>query len=177
MERPTLGARGGALALEIRPFRARDSIVELTELLHWAFASLGERGLNYTAVDQTPEVTANRISRGTCFVAVIGDVLVGTVIARASDPTSRCCWFARPEVASAGQLGVSPAYQRQRIGSMLMQTAEDWARAAGFREIAVDTAEPALELIEFYRRRSYRHVGVVQWSGKVYRSAVMSRFL
>ena len=54
--------------LQIRQFQDVDSIVELTSLLHKAYARLGDMGLNYTAVDQTPEVTAKRMLGGVCFV-------------------------------------------------------------------------------------------------------------
>ena len=51
--------------LQLRLFQASDSIAELTLLLHRAYARLGDMGLNYTAVDQAPEVTAKRIRGGT----------------------------------------------------------------------------------------------------------------
>lgn len=65
--------------LHIRAFLESDSISELTVLLHRAYARLGAMGLNYTAVDQTPEVTAQRIRGGNCFVAADGARLVGWV--------------------------------------------------------------------------------------------------
>lgn len=48
----------------IRPFSATDSVAELTSLLHRAYARLAQMGLNYTAVDQSPDVTARRIEGG-----------------------------------------------------------------------------------------------------------------
>ena len=42
----------------IRVFAADDLIEHLTELLHRAYAPLGARALNYTAVDQSVETTA-----------------------------------------------------------------------------------------------------------------------
>jgi hypothetical protein len=50
--------------LKIRPFSSTDSIVEITVLLHRAYARLGQMGLNYTAVDQSTDVTAKRMSGG-----------------------------------------------------------------------------------------------------------------
>ena len=60
---------------------------------------------------------------------------------------------------------------------MLLAKAESWALENGFRELAMDTAEQATHLIELYSRLGYRHVGWVQWSGKVYRSVVLSKQL
>ena len=59
----------------IRPFEESDSIAELTALLHRAYAHLRNMGLNYTAVDQTPEVTARRIRGGNCFVVEVNSRL------------------------------------------------------------------------------------------------------
>jgi hypothetical protein len=42
-------------------------------------------------------------------------------------------------------------------------------------ELAMDTAEQATHLVELYTRLGYRHVGWVQWPGKVYRSVVLSK--
>ena len=47
-------------AIAIRPLGPHDSVEGLTELLHRAYAALGARGWNYTAVDQTIEVTGKR---------------------------------------------------------------------------------------------------------------------
>lgn len=46
-----------------------------------------------------------------------------------------------------------------------------------FKELALDTAEQAQHLIALYAGFGYRHVGFVQWPGKVYRSFVLSKAL
>src|SRR5206468_11366060 len=69
------------LAITIRPLAPHDSIDELTALLHRSYAVLGVMGLNYTAVDQTPEVTRRRNAGGLCLVAVDpADRVIGTVL-------------------------------------------------------------------------------------------------
>ncbi len=45
------------------------------------------------------------------------------------------------------------------------------------REIACDTAEPAIELIKFYTKRGYREIGYYQWGHAVYRSVILSKVL
>jgi GNAT superfamily N-acetyltransferase len=168
-----------ALAVTIRPLGPHDSIKELTALLHRSYAALGAMGLNYTAVDQTPEVTRRRNSGGLCLVAVDpADRLVGTVLfyppERTGDGSS---WFNRPEVAKCGQFGVDPSFQKQGIGSRLADAVEAEARAAHAKEIALDTAEPATHLIEWYGRRGYRFIEYAQWRGKRYRSVILSKSL
>jgi GNAT superfamily N-acetyltransferase len=163
--------------LEVRKLNGSDSLEEVTTLLHRAYASLGAMGLNYTAVDQTPQVTAKRIAGGQCFVAELTGQLVGTIVVQPTYGENECEYFTRKGVAAAHQFGVEPAAQGQGIGRALLSACEDWARARGFRELAMDTAEPAEHLICLYGRLGYVKVGHVQWPGKVYRSVVLSKVL
>jgi len=160
----------------IRELATGDSIEHLTELLHRAFAPLGRRGMNYSAVDQSSSETARRISTGLCAVATIDGTIVGTVMVEGGpDLTSDSAYYRLSGVASAHQLGVEPSHQRRGIGSALMRWAESWAVRSGYAEIAVDTAEPATELISFYTRMGYRHIEYAQWYGKRYRSVILSK--
>ena len=163
--------------LKLRHFEESDSIDELTSLLHRAYARLGKMGLNYTAVDQTPEVTAKRIQGGNCFVVTAESKLVGTIVAKPTYAQSECEYFTRSGVAAAHQFAVDPDHQGSGIGRMLLERAEQWAKESGYKELAMDTAEQATHLIELYTRLGYRHVGWVQWPGKVYRSVVLSKYL
>ena len=161
--------------LHIREFRESDSIIDLTALLHRAYARLGAMGLNYTAVDQTPDITAKRIRGGNCFVVADGIKLVGTIVAQPTYAENDCAYFTRHGVAAVHQFAVHPEHQGSGIGRMLLQRAEQWAKDSGFAELAMDTAEQATHLVELYTRLGYRHVGWVQWPGKVYRSVVLSK--
>ena len=163
--------------MHIRPLEASDSIGEITSLLHRAYARLGAMKLNYTAVDQTPEVTASRVSVGSSFVAEVNCKLVGTIVVRPSYVESQCDYFRRPNVAVANQLAVDPDHQGTGVGRLLLQRAELWAAESGFQELAMDTAEQATHLIRLYSRLGYQHVSHVQWPGKVYRSVVLSKRL
>lgn len=58
--------------IALRPFDPVDA-PGLTSFLHRAYAELGQRGLNFTAVDQDVETTLWRASRGRCWVAVDRD--------------------------------------------------------------------------------------------------------
>lgn len=163
--------------LQIRQLQDSDSIAELTSLLHRAYARLGKMGLNYTAVDQSSEVTAQRIRGGNCFVASAGAKLVGTIVVHPTDAENTCEYFTRSGVAAAHQFAVDPEHQAAGIGRMLLQRAERWAKESGFTELAMDTAEQATHLVELYAHLGYRHVAWVQWPGKVYRSVVLSKHL
>jgi len=161
----------------IRKLSSRDTFEELTTLLHRAYARLGEMGLNYTAVDQSAEVTANRIVGGQCFVAEVDGKLAGTVVVQPTYKQSDCEYFTRPGVAAIHQFAVAPEAQGNGFGRALLQACEDWALQEGYRELAMDTAEQATHLIALYSSLGYRQVGLVQWPGKVYRSVILSKAL
>jgi ribosomal protein S18 acetylase RimI-like enzyme len=163
-------------AIAIRPIGPDDNIDELTALLHRSYASLGNMGLNYTAVDQSAETTRMRLSRGFGFAAVDPqERVVGAIVFYPPRRSTGSAWLERPEVAHFGQFAVDPALQRRGIGSRLMDLVEEQAREMGAKEIALDTAEPALHLIGLYQRRGYRFIEYAQWRGKHYRSVIMSK--
>ena len=161
--------------LNIRPISPSDSIEKITQLLHRAYAKLGAMGLNYTAVDQTAEVTASRIAGGHCYVAEWQGALAGTIVVKPTYEVNDCEYFTRAGVAAVHQFGVDPSLQSKGIGRALLATSEQWAMEHGFSELAMDTAEQAQHLISLYARLGYKHVGFVQWPGKVYRSVVLSK--
>ena len=164
--------------ITIRPIHAGDSIEALTALLHRAYAPLGARGLNYTAVDQTSDVTRSRIARGVCLVAVTPDGrLCGTVLYHRTFKGTISAWLERDHVAFFGQLGVEPGMQKSGLGAQLIEAVETRARHAGAAEMAVDTAEPATHLVAWYALLGYRPIETVQWRGKKYRSVIMSKTL
>jgi predicted N-acetyltransferase YhbS len=165
--------------ISIRRFGPDDSVDRLTDFLHRAYAALGASGWNYTAVDQTADVTRERLAEGTCLVAVDGDGrIVGTImynppqVSFAGSP-----WLCRSDVAHLAQFAVEPSRHRGGIGARLMAAVETMARADGAREIALDTAEPAVHLVEWYARCGYRFIEHAQWRGKRYRSVIMSKTL
>ena len=100
-----------------------------------------------------------------------------TIVVQPTYSENDCEYFTRPGVAAAHQFAVDPDCQGLGIGRMLLAQAESWAAENGFRELAMDTAEPATHLIGWYARLGYRAVDGVQWPGKVYRSAVLSKCL
>lgn len=159
----------------IRELAATDSIVGMTTLLHAAYARLGGMGFNYTAVDQTEEVTRSRIARGHCLVAVDDGALVGTIMFHPPGRSAGCPCYERPDVATIGQFGVLPGRQGIGTGTRLLRHAEELALASGAAELALDTSEGADHLIGWYEREGFRFVEYAQWEGKSYRSVIMSR--
>lgn len=161
----------------IRLLTPDDSIAELTELLHRAYRALAERGMRFIASQQDEQTTRQRTARGECYVAATGGKLVGTITLRPCDRTHGSAWLDRPDVASVGQFAVDPAFQCCGIGSRLLRFAEQRAAILGATELALDTAEPAQDLIDFYAARGYRVIEHLQWPNVNYRSVVMSKTL
>ena len=161
----------------IRPLSPEDSIPDLTALLHRAYAGLAEMGLRFWATHQSDEVTRLRAAKGECFVAEADGVVVGTIVFMPAARTKGCPWYDRHDVASLGQFAVEPRLQANGLGRRLMSVVEERAIATGAREIALDTAEPATHLIDWYTRLGYRFVEHTQWEHTNYRSVILSKSL
>jgi GNAT superfamily N-acetyltransferase len=170
--------------ITIRPLAAGDCLTELTALLHASYASLAAQGWNFTAVDQSVEVTRQRLAEAQCFVAELAGRLVGTVAVRGPKPAGEVYiadppppLYTTPGTAILSQLAVHPDFRGQGVGEQLMDAAEGWALEQGFSKLALDTAEPAIALRRRYERRGYVAVGSVQWQGKTYASVLMTKAL
>lgn len=163
--------------IEIRQWSESDSLTELTELLHRAYKTLADMGLRFFATHQTEEQTLERISDGTCLVGIMDQRIVATITYYSPGRSDGTPWYARPDVACFGQFAVAPELQKSGIGSMLLQRVEELAQAAEVPELALDTAEGATHLIEYYSRRGYRFIEYTQWDVTNYRSVVMSKTL
>ena len=166
----------------IRPLANSDCLTELTALLHAAYASLAAQGWNFTAVDQSVDVTRERLTGAQGFVAELEGRLVGTVAVRGpkrageayiADPPPPL--YTTPGTAILAQLAVHPDCRGEGLGERLLTAAETWARDQGFAQLALDTAEPAEALRRRYERRGYATVGRIQWQGKTYVSVLMSK--
>jgi len=170
-------------AVEIRPLAARDSLAALTSLLHRAYAPLAVRGMNLGAATRTMAETERRAAQGQCFVAEQRGRVVGTVTVCGPFDLDDAPWtedvphFRDRDTAHFHQFAVDPGLQKQGIGRRLVSACEDWARARNYRRVALNTAEPAVELRALYRRLGFVEVAHVQWEGRTYRSVIMEKAL
>lgn len=162
----------------IRSYRQDDAIPPITRLLHAAYASLAAMGLRYTATYQDDEVTLRRLTRGLAFVAELDGEIVATVTLYPGPAADDLCqWYRREDVAHFGQFAVKTDLQRQGIGGRLVSLMEDKAAELGACELALDTAEPAIHLREWYEGLGFRQVETVQWGSTNYRSVILSKSL
>lgn len=163
--------------LTIRPYREEDAIPPITAMLHAAYAPLAAMGLRYTATHQSDEVTLRRLLRGFPFVGELEGEIVATVTLYPSEEESSCAWYRKPGVFSFGQFGVKPDLQGRGIGGKLIRLMEDEAGQRGAEELALDTAEGAHHLIEWYGRCGFREVERVSWDSTNYCSVILSKTL
>ncbi|WP_205761000.1 GNAT family N-acetyltransferase [Luteolibacter luteus] len=164
--------------LVIRGLRESDAIPPITKLLHEAYAPLAAMGLRYTATYQDDEVTLRRLTRGVAFVGELDEQIVATVTLYPDGVEDGPCeWYRRMGVHYFGQFAVKPDLQRQGLGRRFVQLMEVEAAKRGAEELALDTAEPAHHLREWYERLGYREVELVQWGSTNYRSVILSKSL
>jgi len=163
--------------IAIRTLKDSDSMEELTDLLHRAYAVLAEMGFRYYATHQTPKETKERITKGQCYVAVMDEKIVGTVTYYNTKNTHGSPFLNTLRVSHFGQLGVESHYQNKGIATKLIKYVEDIAIDNGDKELALDTAEGATHLIEWYEKLGYRFVEYTSWDVTNYRSVVMSKHI
>ncbi|WP_405979918.1 GNAT family N-acetyltransferase [Streptomyces sp. NBC_00158] len=185
--RPTLGAvtlrsAGGPISagprspVVVRRFCDGDSVEELTDLLHRAYADHAAAGRVFFASYQSARDTAHRLGTGECWVALRGNVLVGTVTMSASHTTPE----GYPASAAAGsfwQLAVDPSERGSGLGQRLLVLAEERIVALGSAQAVIDTSAEATELVGWYRRRGYVPVGTWRWDVTNYESVVLAKVL
>jgi GNAT superfamily N-acetyltransferase len=163
--------------LIVRRLSNQDSMEEITQLLHAAYAPLAARGMRYLASQQTSEKTLERCLKGVTFLAIMDETIVGTITLSTAQNTRGSPWYDRPDVASFGQFAVKPTAQKLGIGTLLLNQVEKTAKSLHVQHLALDTSEHAFELIRFYRVRGYEFVENVQWDVTNYRSVIMSKTL
>jgi GNAT superfamily N-acetyltransferase len=163
---------------QIRRIDETDSLEELTDLLHRAYAGLAAMGFRYLATHQNTETTARRVAKGECYLMLNDWRIIGTILViPPSHPAPHCEWYDRPDVSVLSQFAIEPGLQGQGLGGQLLRFAESRAALLGATEASVDTAEGATHLIRFYEARGYREVGRAQWGHTNYRSVLLSKRL
>jgi GNAT superfamily N-acetyltransferase len=162
----------------IRKFvKSKDSVNELTELLHIAYKRFADMGLRFVATHQSEDYTEKYLENGECFVLTEGDKLIGTIFYYTKNWDDIPDIMKRDDAVLFGKFAVLPEYQNKGLGSRLMDFIEAHAAINGKNEIVLDTSDKAQHLIDYYRKRGYEFVQYWQWPDVNYRSVVMSKKL
>jgi ribosomal protein S18 acetylase RimI-like enzyme len=160
--------------IEFRTFATEDSVDDLTELLHRAYADHAAEGRQFFASYQTVEDTRHRLSKGECWLALSSGTIIGTVTL--SVPMSIPDGY--PAHGNAGtfyQLAIDPAWRGTGLGGHLLGIAERRIEELGASEVVIDTSELASDLISWYERRGYERCGTWKWNVTNYDSVVLHK--
>lgn len=193
MQKPSINQSDGPQpgdqpqAVEVRALAPTDPIAPITALLHRAYASQRERGMDPLAGRQSVEITRQRCYRGRTFLALtpttgspsanFANRLLGTILFQEREDAAFPPWFLRKDVTHFSQFAVDPTLQRGGVGSALLARVERETLAMGASELALSMAEPDTLLQAYYERRGYRVVQTWQWPYTNYRSLIMSKNL
>lgn len=161
----------------IRPYHPPDSISEITQLLHKAYARMAEQGMLYVASHQDDQTTEKRLTKGTSFIAIKDNAIVGTISVYGPSKESKVPFYRQEGIYHFGQYAVDPALQGAGLGKRLYQTVEDHCRANNVKTLALDTAETASQLIDMYHRWGFKVVDRVKWDVTNYHSVIMAKIL
>jgi GNAT superfamily N-acetyltransferase len=167
-----------SMGLKIIPFNEKEHaelVPELTELLHQAYKPLADRGFRYSATHQPPETTLKRLKYFESYLAYWNGQLAGTIALIQWKTDSPCEYYRKEGIYHFGQFGVKPEFQGQGIANHLLLKIEERTKQLGGKELALDTAEGAVELIEMYKRRGFKAVSTTQWASTNYRSIIMTK--
>jgi GNAT superfamily N-acetyltransferase len=154
-----------------------DKISKLTRLLNEAYKPLAEMGFRYMGSYQDDQKTKERIGLGTCLIATKKEELIGTILYRPPGKAGGNSWYLAPGVATIGQFAVKAAYQKNGIGTKLIQQVIELAKHDNVKELALDTSEGATHLINYYNHLGFVKVGYCQWEDTNYKSVIMSKTL
>lgn len=160
----------------IRPYSGKDSITEITSLLHRAYKRLADMGLFFVAAYITDEEMQGFADRGECFVAENEGKIIGTILLYPKG-NNMPEYYKRNDVLVFGKFAVEPEYQCRGVGGMLMDFIEKYVKDKGIKKLALDTAEQAQHLIDYYSKRGYKFAGYHKWGKTNYRSMIMSKVL
>ncbi|NOS86225.1 MAG: GNAT family N-acetyltransferase [Ignavibacteria bacterium] len=156
---------------------SRDSVEELTGLLHRAYKRLADMGLNFIATFQSVEYTRNYFKKGECYILESHNKLAGTVFYYTT------MWDDAPEIYKhndsvlIGKFAVEPELQNLGLGSKLMDFVESLACENNKKRVVLDTSEKALHLIDYYNKRGYEYKHHWQWPDVNYKSVILSKEL
>ncbi|MBV8637537.1 MAG: GNAT family N-acetyltransferase, partial [Candidatus Eremiobacteraeota bacterium] len=155
------------------------NLIEVTSMLHRAYAPLAAAGMNYIAATQTPDMTEARLASSTAsWTARLDDRIIGLVsyYARIEYPNVPALYY-KDHVGVFAQLAVEPQYQKRGIGYALIKTVEEHAAGEGKSELVCDTAENATHLRDYYARLGFREIATHCWPNGAYKSIIFSKQL
>lgn len=161
--------------IEIRFKDNNASWEQITELLHAAYKTNADNGMNFAAARQTVEQTIERVGDGCVLLAFDDDKLIGTITCRIKTDGKR--WYEKGINGYLSQLAVLPDNRKNGIGVKLLQSTYEYFKENNAQAVILDTSERAEGLINYYKRQGFVPVDYVHWKGTNYNSIVFKKAL
>ncbi len=156
---------------------SKDSVEELTELLHRAYKRLADMGLNFIATFQSVDYTRNYLKKGECYILECNNKLLGTVFYYTTMWDDAPDIYKNSDSVLIGKFAVDPDLQNNGLGSKLMDFVESHAAKNNKKRVVLDTSEKAFHLIDYYNKRGYVYQHHWQWPDVNYKSVILSKEL
>jgi len=161
-----------------RRFMTGDSIEDITELLHRAYARQRETGLAPLAGRQDSTCTLDRILNSESYLAFADEAqtqIVGVILFNEHEQAAFPEFFLRAGVAHFAMFAVDPLAQAAGIGAKLLELCENRALEIGSTHLSLSMAKPDKALLRYYKRRGYVHVQDWQWPYTNYVSLILAK--
>ena len=88
-----------------------------------------------------------------CLIAEDTDKAVGYLVASSKEISYR-----KSKCAELQNMGVSPDYRSQGIGSMLIQKCLEWAKEQGYQKVYVNAYFGNIDAIKFYKKNGFSEI-------------------
>lgn len=169
-----------AIPVTIRRFMTGDSISEITQLLHRAYARQRAMGLDPLAGRQDDARTLDRVVSSESYLAFLdyeqeAHRIVGVVLLNEHERVTFPEYFLRPGVSHFAMFAVDPTLQGIGVGQRLLDTCSRRAKELGSNRLALSMARPDAALLRYYQRRGYEEVQEWQWPYTNYVSLILAR--
>jgi predicted N-acetyltransferase YhbS len=145
-----------------------EDIPGVVEVYHSAYRENKRMGFPSSVLECDTEAVADWLRNRTVFVATDGKEVVGVV-----QLIPRSDW----ETLEIGRLAVVPDHQGKGIGQLLLESAEEHAKANGYDSIRLRTLSGHPFLEDWYQQEGYERIGVEQLSNRPYDAPIMEKEL
>lgn len=161
--------------IKIMPKPAHISWDTIHDILYKAHESNRQKGVDMKTAYLSGEELKKRVGReGQCFVAILGNKIVGTASVRFYD---RNCWYHRGKIADFMLVGILPEYKGKGIYSMLSRYRDTYIRNLGCNVVELDTAEGNTNMISISKKYGFQIVGIKASPYTEHYSVIMVKWL
>lgn len=119
-----------------------------------AFGSTFAKESQLSQEDWLRRATTWNSGRSACFLAMDEDIPCGIVACKCEEPSGN-----GPAKAHLLSMWVAPGYRGAGLGARLVSAAEQWARAAGVRDLHLMVTSANFSAMRFYEKCGFTFTG------------------